>query len=157
DDGWQHAFELTLLSYIRTIREALPYMREQGGGRIINFASSSIKQPLDNLILSNTFRTGVMGLSKSLALELGKDQILVNTVGPGRIATDRIQSLDQIRADKLGVNKEELMEKTARGIALGRYGEPEEFAKMIVFLGSESNTYITGQSFLVDGGLVRAL
>lgn len=157
DDGWQHAFELTLLSYIRTIREALPYMREQGGGHIVNFASSSIKQPLDNLILSNTFRAGVMGLSKSLAIELGKDNILVNTVGPGRIATDRIEELDQMRANKLEISKEALVEKTEAGIALGRYGKPEEFGRTVVFLCSGANTYLTGQSLLVEGGLVKAL
>lgn len=157
DDQWKNAFELTLLSYIRTIREVLPYMRKQGRGRIVNFASSSIKQPLDNLILSNTFRTGIMGLSKSLALELGEEQILVNTVGPGRIATDRIKQLDQMRAAKLGIDDDELVRKTEQGIALGRYGRPDEFAKMVVFLCSEANTYITGQAFLVDGGLVKAL
>src|SRR5699024_5989642 len=156
-EAWQKAFELTLLSYIRTIREVLPYMRKQKSGRIVNFASSSVKQPLDNLILSNVFRVGVTGLSKSLALELGEDNILVNTVSPGRIETDRIQELDEIRAKTLGVSKEKLVQDAEKEIALGRYGKPEEFAKLVTFLCSELNTYITGQSVLVDGGLVKAL
>src|SRR5699024_2927789 len=112
DTDWQNAFELTLLSYIRTIREVLPHMRQQKGGHIVNFASSSVKQPIDNLTLSNVFRVGVTGLSKSLALELGQDNILVNTVSPGRIATDRIDELNKIRADNLGVEKEQLVEQS---------------------------------------------
>jgi len=156
DETWQHAFELNLLSYIRTIREVLPHMRKQQQGRILNIASSSIKQPIDNLILSNTFRTGVIGLAKSLSQELAKDGILINTVGPGRIATDRLNELDQIKADKLAVSYETVKQQSELAIPLGRYGKPEEFAKTIVFLGSEANTYITGQMILVDGGMTKA-
>jgi 3-oxoacyl-[acyl-carrier protein] reductase len=157
DDGWQKAFELVLLSVIRCIREVLPYMRKQKFGRIVNFASSSIKQPLDNLILSNTFRTGIIGLAKSLVPELAPDNILINTVGPGRIATDRVASLDQDRARRLGISAEEVKKNTEKLIPLGRYGEPEEFARIAVLLASSANSYVTGQAFLVDGGLVRAL
>lgn len=157
DTAWQNAFELTLLSYIRTIREVLPYMRKQQSGHIVNFASSSVKQPIDNLTLSNVFRVGVTGLSKTLALELGSDNILVNTVSPGRIATDRIDELNQVRADELGVSKEQIIKQTEEQIALGRHGEPEEFAKMVTFLCSGANSYITGQSIIVDGGLVKAI
>jgi 3-oxoacyl-[acyl-carrier protein] reductase len=157
DDVWQNAFELNLLSFVRTIREVLPHMRKQGGGHIINFASSSIKQTLDNLILSNTFRAGVVGLAKSLSQELAKDNILINTLGPGRIATDRVAQLDQVRADKLGVTAEEVRVQTEKSIPLGRYGEPEEFAKVAVYLCSGANSYVTGQAFVVDGGMVKAL
>ncbi|WP_099156994.1 SDR family oxidoreductase [Virgibacillus ndiopensis] len=157
DEDWQKAYELNLLSFIRLIREVLPHMRKTGEGKIVNFASSSIKQTLDNLILSNTFRAGIVGLSKSLSQELAKDNIMVNTVGPGRIATDRVAELDQIRADKTGVSYEQLREQTEQSIPIGRYGRPDEFAKMVVFLSSGANTYITGQSFVVDGGLVKAL
>lgn len=157
DEDWQTAFELNLLSFIRLIREVLPHMRKQNRGHIVNFASSSIKQPLDNLILSNTFRTGIVGLAKSLSQELAKDNILINTVGPGRIATDRIAELDQIRADKLGMSVEEVKEASESSIPLGRYGEPQEFANTVVFLCSAANSYITGQALLVDGGLVKAL
>lgn len=157
DEDWQKAFELNLLSYIRLIREVIPYMRKQNRGHIVNFASSSIKQPLDNLILSNTFRTGIVGLAKSLSQELAIDNILINTVGPGRIATDRIAELDQIKANKLGISYEKVKEASEKSIPLGRYGDPHEFANMVVFLSSGSNSYITGQSFVVDGGLVKAL
>lgn len=156
DAAWQAAFELNLLSYIRTIRAALPHMRQAGGGRIVNFTSSSVKSPLDNLILSNTFRTGVLGLSKTLSSELGKDRVLINVIGPGRIQTDRIEQLDGIRAAKTGVPVEQIRTETFKTIPLGRYGTPEEYAKIAVFLGSPANTYITGQTLLVDGGMVKA-
>src|SRR5699024_112779 len=112
DEAWQKAYELNLLSYVRMIREVLPHMRKAGAGKIVNFASSSIKQTLDNLILSNTFRAGVVGLSKSLSQELAKDNILINTIGPGRIATKRVAELDQIRANTLGISYEELRKQT---------------------------------------------
>ncbi|HEU5140770.1 MAG TPA: SDR family oxidoreductase [Bacillales bacterium] len=157
DEQWQKAFELNLLSFVRTIREVLPHMRKQGGGHIVNFTSSSMKQPVDNLILSNTFRTGVVGLAKSLSQELAKDNILVNVVGPGRIATDRVAHLDKVKADKLDLSPEEVKSQSEKSIPLGRYGQPEEFASMVVYLCSKANTYVTGQSLLVDGGMVKAL
>lgn len=157
DDHWQGAFELTLLSLVRTVRAVTPNMRKNGGGRIVNIASSSFKQPIDGLILSNTFRTAINGLSKSLSQELGNDGILINTIGPGRIGTDRVGELDQMVAEKKGVSAEEVKAAIKSGIPLGRYGEPEEFAKMVVFLCSGANTYVTGQSLLIDGGMVKAL
>ncbi len=157
DEDWQGAFELNLLSVVRLIRAALPHMREKGYGRIVNFTSSSIKQPLDNLILSNVFRTGVLGLSKSLSAELAPDGILINTLGPGRIATDRLASLDETRAENQGVPVEEVRRQSEASIPLGRYGQPDEFARVATFLASEANTYVTGQALLADGGMVRAL
>lgn len=156
DTEWQNAYELNLLSYIRTIREVLPSMRQAGKGRIVNYTSSSVKQVLDNLILSNTFRMGVMGLSKTLSQELGKDNILVNVMGPGRIGTDRIAYLDKVRADKAGMTVEDVYESAVKGIPLGRYGTPDEFGRLTVFLCSEANTFITGQAILVDGGMTKA-
>lgn len=157
DEAWQRAYELTLLSYIRAIRQVLPHMRAAGEGRILCSTSSSIKAVLDNLILSNTFRMGVVGLAKTLSQELGKDHILVNVIGPGRIGTARIDHLDQIRAEKAGITVEELQQNTFKNIALGRYGKPEEYGKLAAFLCSAANTYITGQNILVDGGLVKAI
>ncbi|MCP3026517.1 SDR family oxidoreductase [Halobacillus sp. A5] len=157
DEDWQKAFELNLLSFTRTVREVLPHMKEQQSGHIINIASSSIKQTLDQLILSNTFRAGIVGLSKSLSQELAPHNILINTVGPGRIATDRVESLDRKKAEELGVSKEEVQEKAADNIPIKRYGKPEEFARAVVFLASGGNTYVTGQAIVVDGGLVKAL
>jgi len=159
DDGaWQCAFELNLLSYVRMIRAALPHLRNGNGngGRILNFTSTSVKSPIDNLILSNTFRTAVLGLTKTLAGELGPDRILVNVIGPGRVQTDRIEQLDTMRAKNANLSMEQVRADTCRMIPLGRYGTPEEFAKVAVFLNSPANTYITGQTVLVDGGLVKS-
>jgi 3-oxoacyl-[acyl-carrier protein] reductase len=108
------------------------------------------------LILSNTFRTAVLGLTKTLANELAPDRILVNVIGPGRIHTDRIEQLDAQRAKNAGLSVEQVRADTRRMIPLGRYGTPQEFAKIAVFLNSPANTYITGQTVLVDGGLVKA-
>ena len=156
DEDWEKAFQLNLFSYIRLIREVLPDLKQEGG-KILNIASSSVKAVLPNLILSNTFRNGINGLSKSLAIELAPDKILVNTIGPGRIATDRIQELDQAKAEAQNRLLEEVTEESEKSIPAGRYGEPEEFAKAAVFLVSGANTYVTGQSLLVDGGMVTAI
>ncbi|MCG6534662.1 MAG: SDR family oxidoreductase [Syntrophales bacterium LBB04] len=156
DEDWQKSFELNLLGYVRSIREVLPLMRTAGGGRILNYTSSSVKNPLENLILSNTFRMGVMGLTKTLAQELGKENILINVLGPGRIWTDRLKQLDEIRATKIGNTPEQVRLQACQNIPLGRYGTAEEFARLAVFLCSGANTYITGQTILVDGGMTRA-
>jgi 3-oxoacyl-[acyl-carrier protein] reductase len=156
DKEWQQSFELNLLSYIRIIRETLPLLKENGG-RIINIASSSIKEPIPGLILSNTFRTGIVGLSKTLAEEFAPYNILVNTVGPGRIATDRVKHLDQVNADRSGKSTEDIEMEEKAGIPLKRYGRPEEFANVVVFLCSDANSYMTGSSFLVDGGKIKSI
>jgi 3-oxoacyl-[acyl-carrier protein] reductase len=157
DEDWRGAFELTLMSLVWLVREALPHMRERGFGRIVNVASSSIKQPIEDLILSNTFRAGLAGLAKSLSFELAPDGILVNTLGPGRISTERSAGFDAAQAERMGVAIEEVRGGAEARIPLGRYGTPEEFARVAVFLASPANSYVTGQAFLVDGGMVRAL
>ncbi|TFV74443.1 SDR family oxidoreductase [Blastococcus sp. CT_GayMR19] len=157
DTAWQEAFELNLLSGVRLIRGALPHMRQQKWGRIVTIASSSIKQPIPNLLLSNTYRVAILGLAKSLAVEFAPDGVLINTVGPGRIATERTAQLDATNAEKAGVPIEEVRAQTERNIPLGRYGTTEEFAKVLAFVVSGANTYLTGQHFLVDGGMVKAI
>lgn len=156
DAAWQSAFELTVLGYVRAIRAALPHFRAGGGGRIVNNTSMSTKQAIDGLLLSNVFRSGLVGLGKSLARELGRDGILVNTVGAGRIDTDRIASLDQTWAEKAGITIEEQRAKSEKAIPLGVYGEPADFARTVVWLGSGANQYVTGQNLLIDGGLSEA-
>ncbi|ANF95276.1 SDR family oxidoreductase [Paenibacillus bovis] len=156
DAQWQSAFEKNLLSTIRLIRAAIPSLQAAGGGRIVNIASSSVKQPIDGLILSNIFRAGIQALTKSLASEYAADHILINTVAPGRIATERIMELDQKRADMEQRAIEEIQTESLRQIPLGRLGTPEEFGRMVAFYGSFANTYVTGQSLLVDGGTIRA-
>lgn len=138
------------------IREALPYLKQQGG-KILNIASSSIKEPIPGLILSNTFRTGIIGLSKTLASELAPFGIIINTIAPGRIATDRVKHLDQVNADKLGVDIETVEAQMKTAIPLKRYGTPEEFANVATFLLSDANSYMTGSAFLVDGGMVKSI
>lgn len=157
DEDWYHAFELNLLSFIRTTREVIPHMKKQGLGHIVNIASSSIKQSLDNLILSNTMRPAIVGLAKSLAREFAEDNILINTVGPGTIETDRVSELNQKKSDEQDISVEEVKQEAVQQIPMKRYGEPDEFAKAIVFLASGANTYITGQSLIIDGGQVKAL
>ncbi len=157
DESWQVAFEQILLSLIRCVRGVLPLMRERGGGRIVNVASSSVKQPIENLTLSNTFRTGLAGLAKNLSLELAPDGILVNTLGPGRISTARSESMDASQAESRGVSVEEVRGEFEARIPLGRYGTSKEFARVATFLASPANSYVTGQAILVDGGMVRAL
>ncbi|WP_453990165.1 SDR family oxidoreductase [Bacillus nitroreducens] len=156
DEAWQAAFELNLLSYIRMIRGTLPYMKEKGG-KIVNIASTSIKVPIPGLILSNTFRLGIVGLAKTLADELAPYNILINTVAPGRIATDRVAHLDNVNAEKLGKSIEEVQQMFKETIPLKRYGTPEEFANFVTFLLSDANSYMTGQAYVVDGGMVKAI
>lgn len=156
EEDWMFAFQLNLMSIVRMVRHALPHLKETAGV-VVNLASSSVKQPIAGLTLSNVMRTGVAGLSKTLSEELAGYGIRVNTVAPGRIDTDRVRTLDQARAAKAGVTPEELKARTESAIPLGRYGKPEELAKTVAFLCSGDASYITGQTLLVDGGMVRAL
>jgi 3-oxoacyl-[acyl-carrier protein] reductase len=157
DDAWYRAHDLILMSTVRLLRGVLPHMRAQRWGRIVTFTSSSIKQPIDNLLLSNTYRVAILGLAKSLAIEFAPEGVLINTIGPGRIATDRVATLDANLARKTGLSVEEVRAQSEKAIPMGRYGTPEEFAGVAAFLVSGVNTYLTGQQFLVDGGLVKAL
>jgi len=157
EQAWWASFELNLLSYVRTIKEVIPYMKEQQYGKIINLASTSIKQPITDLILSNTFRAGIVGLSKSLSNELAPYNINVNTIAPGKIATDRVKYLDEINANRRGVSVKEIQEQSKKEIPLNRYGEPQEFGAIVAFLASDISYYMTGKSILIDGGMVKSL
>lgn len=156
DAAWENAFQMCLLSYIRTIRAVLPSMKRLGAGRIVNSTSSSVKDCLDNLILSNTMRMGVVGMSKTLAGEVGKDNILVNVIGPGRIGTARIESLNKVRAEKAGITVEEYEKEDLKKFPLGRYGTLEEYGRLAAWLCSEANTYVSGQAILLDGAMTKA-
>ncbi|MFO7546613.1 MAG: SDR family oxidoreductase [Trueperaceae bacterium] len=157
DDAWDAAYALTLMSVVRTIRVALPHLRQAGGGAILALASSSVKRPIPNLTLSNAFRPAVQALCKDLATSLAPDGIRVNVLSPGRIATDRTNELDETRAAKQGVDVETIRDASRRTIPLGRYGRVEEFGRVAAFLVSDAASYVTGQSLLVDGGLVTSL
>jgi 3-oxoacyl-[acyl-carrier protein] reductase len=149
---WEQAVQLTLMSAVRLCYAVVPLMRQQGGGSILALTSLSVKQPLDNLILSNSLRLGVIGLVKSLSNELGPDGIRVNAICPGWTLTERVDELFKARAAKSGLTPEEEAAKITSSTPLGRMAEPEEFARAAVFLASPAASYITGVSLLVDGG-----
>jgi 3-oxoacyl-[acyl-carrier protein] reductase len=157
EDQWQKAFEQNLLSLTRIVSAAVPEMRKAGYGRILTIASSSIKQPIPNLALSNALRAGVWGLAKTLSRELGPSGILVNVIAPGRIDTERIAELDAAMATKSGKSVEDVRKASVGTIPLGRLGRPEELANLVVFLASEAGSYITGQAITVDGAAGTAL
>ena len=156
DAQWLQAFEQVHLSTVRLIRDVLPGMKAKRWGRILAIQSTSVKQPVDGLVLSNGIRPGVAGLFKTLAIDLAKDGITVNLVLPGRIMTDRFVSHQQERAEAAGRTLEAQIAASSSDIPMGRVGTPEEFASMVVFLASTRASYITGSTVQVDGGLVRA-
>jgi 3-oxoacyl-[acyl-carrier protein] reductase len=157
DQAWQSAFELLLLSVVRAVRLVVPSMRARGGGSILIGTSSSVKEPISNLALSNVMRSGVTSLAKTLSLQLAPDRIRVNTLIPGRIATDRLQYLDEVNAKKTGIAVEEQRKRALGTVPMGRYGDPEEFGRVGAFLLSNAAAYITGAAVQVDGGLIKGL
>ena len=152
DDQWVASFETTVLFVVRLIRGVLPSMKQKKWGRILTIQSVSVKQPVPGLLLSNAVRPGTAGLVKTLSEELGKDNITINVVCPGKIMTDRFLS----GVKPSGLSKEEYLARGAQDVPLGRIGTPEEFANVMVFLASERASYVTGVALQVDGGLIRS-
>jgi 3-oxoacyl-[acyl-carrier protein] reductase len=157
EEQWAIALQRSLLFFARMSREALPHLKRQGGGRIINILASTVYQPIPNLALSGVTRLGVVAFAKSLADEVGRDGILVNNVCPGSILTERMLSNVTARARELGVSVEEALAQRAAETAVGRVGDPREMAYLVAFLASGKSSYITGTTMLVDGGLVRSV
>ncbi len=155
EEDWKAAFNLSFLSALRLAREAVPHMRKVGGGRVINITSYGVKEPIQGLVLSNAMRTGVIGLAKTLSRELAKDKILVNSICPGRIDTERHRKLNEARAERTKRPLEEIHKQMTGEVPLGRFGTAEEVADLVIFLGSERASYITGTTIQVDGGLIR--
>jgi 3-oxoacyl-[acyl-carrier protein] reductase len=147
DDDVETAVELLLLSAIRLTRLCLPQLERSGHGRVINIGSSSVREPIDNLALSNSVRPGVIGWAKTLAREVGPKKITVNSIAPGRIETERLAEVyaGKPRAEDLEV------------IPLRRFGQPSEVAQVVCFLASDAASYVTGTVIPVDGGLTRSL
>jgi 3-oxoacyl-[acyl-carrier protein] reductase len=157
EDDWRAAVELTLLPAQALVRAALKPMRAQGDGRIINMTSVSVKQPIAGLILSNSIRAAVIGWAKTLADEAGPQGIRVNNICTGWIHTERVDELLNHRARTQGVTKNQALKAIETAIPLGRLGRPSEYADLVVFLASDRSSYITGVSYLIDGGLHRGL
>jgi 3-oxoacyl-[acyl-carrier protein] reductase len=156
-EEWERAWQLNLRSAISFSQAVLPHMQDRHWGRIITLTSYTVKQPVPELVLSNTIRAGMMGLVRSLAGQFGRDGITVNNVGPGFTATDRSRSLLETRAESQGVTVEVVQANLEKEIPVGRMATPEEVAAMFVFLASEAAASITGQTFLVDGGSYKGL
>src|SRR5712692_8671685 len=155
DDDWQSAFELNLMSAIRLTRLCLPHMRAKHWGRVITSTSSSIKQPLPTLMLSNAVRSATTARSETLSDHVAQDGITGNTLAPGRIDTERLRQIDADLAQRQGRQPEDVERDSLVTIPLRRYGRPEEFGAAAAFLASEPAAYITGVTLLVDGGLFR--
>lgn len=153
DEAWQRAHDLTLMSAVRLVRESLPHLRRSDAASILFVSSWSVRQPIMGLTLSNAVRMSVAGLAKSLSFELAP-AVRVNTLLPGSIATGRSIQLAQSRAGE-GQTAEDVMRDTARDIPLQRYGDPEEFARVAVFVSSPAAAYVTGATIPVDGGYIR--
>lgn len=157
EDKWQMALDSTLFSTTRLIRAVLPHMKQAGWGRIIVITSTSARQPIPGLLLSNSIRAGVIGLLKTLSSEFATYGITVNNVAPGSFATDRIAHLLNIRAKDAGTTVDEARKVMEARIPMGRLGQPEELGRAVTFLASDVASYITGQTLLVDGGQTLGL
>ncbi len=155
-EEWSNSIDLNLRSFIRITDLIIPVMKKQKSGRIIAITSVSVKQPLNNLVLSNTTRLGVVGFAKTLANEYGMDNILVNVVCPGPTLTDRMKELINATVKDTGKTYEEVEKRWIDPIPLERLGKPEELANLVVFLASERASYITGTVIQVDGGFVKS-
>jgi 3-oxoacyl-[acyl-carrier protein] reductase len=156
-EEWRKAIDANFLSTVYFAREVVPHMQRKRWGRIITLTSISTKQPVPDLVLSNAVRAAVVGLMKSLANEFGRDGILVNNVGPGYTATERLKELARARSSAQGKSEDEIFAAWASDAALKRVADPKEVADAIVWLASERASYITGQTILVDGGAYKGL
>ncbi|PWH17434.1 MAG: 3-oxoacyl-ACP reductase [Anaerolineae bacterium] len=155
EEAWQRAINLTFMSNVRLIKAALPYLRQSQSASVLTVTSYSVKQPIVNLVLSNSIRSATVGLTKSLALELGKDGIRFNSILPAWTETERVTELMTARARANGTTVEEEIAKQAKESPLGRMASPEEFAAVAVFLLSPVASYVTGVMLSVDGGMYK--
>ncbi len=157
DEQWLKAVDLSLMSAVRLIRKAAPIMQAQKWGRIVNVSSVTVKQPADNLLLSNSIRAAVIGLTKTISRDFSRDNVLINNIAPYYVATRRIDYLMEEIAAKKGITKEEALQNIVKEIPMGRLGTPEEFGNFVAFLCSEKNSYVTGATIQFDGGAYRGM
>ncbi len=155
DDDFRNALELNLLSSINLVNTFIPFMKEQKWGRILANTSISVKQPLGGLALSNVSRAGVVSFIKTLSDNVGKYNITANTIAPGYIKTERVVNLLTDRSEKEGRDYDEIKKEIENMIPVGKIGSPEEFGAFSAFLLSEIASYITGVTYLIDGGMYR--
>ena len=156
EDTWQKAVDSSLMSHVRLIRAALPHLRKSSTASVLTITSYTVKQPLPNLVLSNSVRAATVGLTKSLAMELGKENIRFNSIMPGWTMTERVQELMTFRAKNNNTTVEDEIAKQTAEIPLGRVGQPQEFANAAVFLVSPAASFIHGVSLAVDGGITKS-
>lgn len=156
-ESWQHATDLILMSVLELTRLVLPRMKERKWGRILNITSIAVKQPVENLILSNSLRAAVTGFARTLANEVAEFGITVNNIMPGYTLTERVEQLAESLAEKEGITAEEIKARWEGEIPMKRLGATGEFAALAAFLVSERASYITGSSIAVDGGWIRSL
>lgn len=156
-EAWESAHALVLASVVAFCQAVLPGMKERRWGRILNVTSIAVKQPVDNLMLSNSLRSAVTGFARTLANEVAQFGITVNNLMPGFTRTDRMVELSQVTAKKEGITPEQAAARYTATVPMGRMAEPREFAALAAFLASERASYITGQSMAVDGGWIRSL
>jgi 3-oxoacyl-[acyl-carrier protein] reductase len=156
-NAYETAHRLTLASAVSFSRQVLPHMQKRRWGRIVTITSMSVKQPIETLILSNTYRTGLTAFMKTLAGEVAGTGVTVNCVCPGYTDTERLNELSDNQAARRGISREQVRQEWEKSIPAGRLARPEEIADMIAFLASDRAGYITGASILVDGGYIRAL
>jgi len=157
ENDWDNAYEQVLLSAVRFSKLILPGMMRNNWGRIINLTSISVKQPIDNLILSNSLRAGVSGFTKSLSNEVARFNITVNNVAPGMTLTRRLYELAVVEAKEKGKSHEEILVEMAKRIPMNRLARPEEIAAVVIFLASKQASYITGVTIQVDGGYIKSI
>jgi 3-oxoacyl-[acyl-carrier protein] reductase len=157
-EEWEKGFHLTLMSTVRLCKAALPHLKQSDQGRIVVVTSTSVREPIPTILLSNAFRSAVVATLKTLSAELARHRITVNNIAPGRFLTDRVRQLDGAAAEKEGITREEFTERSINAsVPMGRIGDPAEFGAVCAFVCSQHAGYLTGQTIVVDGGTTRGV
>jgi len=157
DDAWREAGNLLLYSAIRLYRGVVPHMKTAGWGRIINITSVTVKEPLENLVLSNVYRAGIVSLAKTISRELARYNILINTVCPGYYLTQRMEEVLSNQAERAGKPLQSVISGLSEDIPVGRMGDPAELANLVAFLASDTASNMTGATIQADGGLLKSV
>lgn len=156
DEDWRYAFDLSVMSVVRSVRLFAPEMNELGWGRFINITSTNAIEPTSPMVLSSTLRSGVLALTKSISYDLMQNGITINSICPGGVKTARFEELANAAAEREGEEVEVIVRRSEAGIPMGRLASPDEIGDLVAFLASERSAYITGRSFVIDGGLTKS-